>query len=119
VMIGGGHRGQGDLDTGETTLDLSRLAYSAKTAVELFPVLAGADIVHMWAGLEGMMPDGLPVIGLSPQAPGVVHAFGFCGHGFALAPIVGHIVADLALAGATRLPIAAFAPDRFASEPEE
>lgn len=116
VMIGGGHKGIADLDTGRYVLDLERAAYSARTALELFPVLAGCELVHVWAGIEGVAPDDLPVIGRGRTA-GLVHAFGFSGHGFALAPAVGVIVADLALEGETALPIAAFDPHRFAPAP--
>lgn len=115
VMIGGGHRGVADLGTGRTLLDVDRLAFSARTALELFPVLRGADIVRMWAGIEGVTPDELPVIGLSPAQDGLVHAFGFSAHGFALAPAVGAVVAQLALDGATNMPLAAFAANRFAA----
>jgi len=113
VMIGGGHKGVADLETGEVRLDVERLAYSAQTALSLFPILADAKLVHAWAGIEGMLPDEIPVIGLSRVAPGLVHAFGFCGHGFELGPIMGGIVAQLAIDGQTNWPIAAFAPDRF------
>jgi sarcosine oxidase subunit beta len=85
VMIGGGHKGQADLDTGAIRLDVPRLAYSARTALDLFPALRGARIVHAWAGIEAVTPDELPVIGRSAVADGLVHAFGFSGHGFALA----------------------------------
>lgn len=117
VMIGGGHKGTGDLDTGRVSLDVERLAYSARTALELFPVLAETRVVHAWAGIEGVTPDDIPVIGPSAANEGLVHAFGFCGHGFALAPLVGDVVAQLAAQGATNRPIAAFAPERFAAAP--
>ncbi|WP_267426807.1 FAD-dependent oxidoreductase [Methylobacterium sp. GC_Met_2] len=113
VMIGGGHKGQADLDTGEIHLDVPRLAYSARTALDLFPALREARIVHAWAGIEGVTPDELPVIGRSAVADGLVHAFGFSGHGFALAPIVGAIVAGLLLDGPETHALTAFAPDRF------
>lgn len=112
VMIGGGHKGLGDLDTGLVTLDVERMAYSARTALELFPVLAGTRLVHAWAGIEGVAPDDLPVIGHGRTA-GLVHAFGFSGHGFAIAPAVGAMVAQLALDGASNLPVAPFQPQRF------
>lgn len=113
VMIGGGHKGHADLDTGDVRLDVPRLAYSARTALDLFPILRDARIVHAWAGIEGVTPDELPVIGRSAVADGLVHAFGFSGHGFALAPLVGEIAADLLLDGVSRHPIAAFGPARF------
>lgn len=113
VMIGGGHKGVADLSTGRVTLDVERLAFSARTALELFPILAETRMVHAWAGIEGVLPDDIPVIGRSAVAEGLVHAFGFCGHGFAIAPLIGGIVADLVVSGGTSHPIAAFAPDRF------
>ncbi len=113
VMIGGGHKGVADLDTGRIALDFDRLAYSARTALDLFPILRETRIVHAWAGIEGIMPDDIPVMGLSPRHPGLVHAFGFCGHGFELGPIMGQVVAQLAVDGATNWPVAPFAPDRF------
>ena len=113
VMIGGGHKGVGSLDTGAAFLDVERLAYSARTALELFPVLAGARIVHAWAGIEGVTPDDIPVVGSSAVNEGVVHAFGFCGHGFALGPVVGDVVAQFVTQGSTNRSVAAFAPGRF------
>lgn len=118
VMIGGGHKGLADLDTGDVALDVERLAFSARTALDLFPILHQARLVHAWAGIEGILPDEIPVVGLSRVQPGLVHAFGFSGHGFELGPVMGGIVAQLALTGRSNAPIAPFAPDRFAGRPD-
>lgn len=59
------------------------------------------------------MPDEIPVIGRSRRHDRAFHAFGFSAHGFELGPIVGRIMADLITTGATDLPIAPFAIDRF------
>ncbi len=40
-------------------------------------------------------------------------AFGFSAHGFALVPVVGSLVADIANGQNVNLPIDAFAVDRF------
>ena len=50
-----------------------------------------------WAGLEAFTPDALPIIGGVPGLAGVFVAAGFSGHGFALSPAVGDILARLAL----------------------
>jgi len=117
IMIGGGQRGRADLATNRTTLDYQRLALNARTAADLFPRMRHAQIVRAWAGIEGMMPDGIPVIGPSSTQERAWHAFGFSAHGFQLGPIVGSIVADLVTKGTTQLPVAPFSISRFAMNP--
>jgi sarcosine oxidase subunit beta len=114
VLIGGGLRCSADIIRRHGEVDFLRLSSSAKTVTDLFPHLAGINIVRAWAGVEAFMPDGIPVIGLSRRAPQLVHAFGFSAHGFELGPIGGQIVAELVLDGRSTLPIAPFAVDRFA-----
>jgi sarcosine oxidase len=53
------------------------------------------------------------VIGPHPEHPNVSVACGFSGHGFKFVPVVGEVLADLALEGATGHPIALFDPTRF------
>lgn len=57
-------------------------------------------------------PDQHFVIGRHPGCPQVMVAAGFSGHGFKFAPVVGEILADLALDGSTRHPIGLFSPNR-------
>lgn len=114
VMIGGGYRARGDPARETSRLDLAGLRAGAKTAVELFPRLRDVAVLRCWAGFEGRTPDELPVIGPGRSAEGVFHAFGFSGHGFQLAPVVGRILAELIVEGATDLPIEPFRIDRFA-----
>lgn len=113
VLIGGGHEGQANLETNETILDFAKLSISAETASRLFPVMRDARIVRCWAGIEGVMPDHIPVIGPS-QVEGAFHAFGFSAHGFQLGPVGGKIMRDLIIDGKTDLPIAPFRITRFA-----
>ncbi|MBV9864294.1 MAG: N-methyl-L-tryptophan oxidase [Abitibacteriaceae bacterium] len=58
-------------------------------------------------------PDQHFVIALHPQHPQVAIAAGFSGHGFKFASVVGEILADLVMEGATRHPTALFAPQRL------
>jgi glycine/D-amino acid oxidase-like deaminating enzyme len=113
VVIGGGYRGVADRDTGETRLDLDGMRQSARTVVEVFPHMRHVPLVRGWAGIEGFLPDQIPVIGPSRHAPAACHAFGFCGHGFQLGPIVGRLMAELIVDGKASLPIEPFRVDRF------
>jgi len=88
---------------------------AAVQAIALVPRLRHAQIIRTWTGIEGGMPDDIPVIGPSRTTPGLFHAFGFSGHGFQLGPAVGAVLAELILDGATPTPIAAFDIARFAS----
>lgn len=114
VVIGGGFTGKAVRESGHSALDHAALAQNVGNARALFPgPLATARILRAWAGIEGVTTDGLPVIGRSPTLPGVVHAFGFSAHGFALSPLIGRVVTDLLLDRPADLDLTAFAPSRF------
>lgn len=116
LLIGGGRPAEGDRDTMTYRLDFKGLKASAETVRDLFPLLEDVAILRAWSGFEGRFDDDIPVIGPSAVADGLFHAFGFCGHGFQLAPIVGRLLAELVTEGRSSLPIDAFAVDRFANE---
>ena len=116
LVIGGGLQGSADLDRERSTVDFANLAKGARAASDLFPAVKGVRIARCWTGIEAQTADHIPVIGASPHAPGLFHAFGFSGHGFQLVPVVGAILTDLVTEGATRRAIAAFAPQRLMQE---
>lgn len=113
VVIGGGHRSRLDMTTERAIIDFKELMISAQTVTDVFPLMQHVPVVRCWAGIEGIMPDQIPVIGPSPSAPDIFHAFGFSAHGFQLGPIVGKIMADLITKGRTEFSIEPFRADRF------
>ena len=78
-----------------------------------FPIMAKSMIVRCWAGIEGMVSDGLPIIDASPRNPGLFHVCGFSSHGFQLSPMVGRLAASLVTGQKPELPLDAFRLDRF------
>ena len=64
--------------------------------------------------LYTLTPDQHFIIDVHSHHPQVVLAAGFSGHGFKFAPVVGEILADLALTGRTDWPIDMFRLNRFA-----
>jgi sarcosine oxidase len=80
-------------------------------AVEVFPALAGPPLDARTC-MYTTTPDEHFVIGRYPGYESVVVACGFSGHGFKFVPVVGEILADLALDGGTAHPIALFDPER-------
>jgi sarcosine oxidase subunit beta len=112
VIFGGGH-GWGDIELGFARPQAEESLGCMARAVEIVPALAGAHVIRTWSGMDGQMPDHIPVIGFSSTTLRLVHAFGFSGHGFQLGPVIGLIIAELIDEGKTVSPIAAFAPQRF------
>ena len=113
LLIGGGRQGTADIDAETATVRLEEVAHSARTVCELFPCVGDVRAMRVWAGLEATTADMVPVIGPSPNAPGVYHVFGFSGHGFQLAPITGAIIADLVVRGRTERDISALQAARL------
>lgn len=113
VLIGGGYLGETDADANRATTRLGGMAASARTVAALFPQLRDLRIVRAWAGIEGVTPDGIPIIGPSSTQEDAFHSFGYSFHGFQLSPITGKILADLIVDGAADLPIAPFRIGRF------
>lgn len=107
-----GYEGRANADTNETHLDYAGLAENARTAISVFPIMKNARLVRSWAGIEGVMPDNIPVLGKG-QADGTFHAFGFSAHGFQIGPVCGKIVSELVCDGITKMPIDAFSINRF------
>jgi sarcosine oxidase, subunit beta len=113
LVIGGGIAGIARLQDGASFPVMDRLTASAEATLEAFPGLANVPVLRSWTGLEGKTPDGVPYIGESRVNPGLWDVFGFCGHGFQLAPAVGEAVARALITGETDPILAPFAPGRF------
>ena len=113
VIFGGGC-GWGDAEltrsrpaTGESLGGMAR-------TLDLVPALKGAHVIRTWTGIDGEMPDDIPVIGHSATTPDLIHAFGFSGHGFQLGPVIGEIIAELVVDGCSSSPLEPFRIGRFA-----
>src|SRR5436190_7967554 len=76
---------------------------------------ADGPLVHAEVCLYTNTPDEAFVIDRHPVAPGAAFASACSGHGFKFAPVVGEILADLVLNGATSWPLEPFRATRFAT----
>ena len=86
-----------------------------RNLMKIAPFLKSAQVIRVWSGIEGYLPDMLPVVGESGTTPGLFHAFGFCGHGFQVGPGVAAVLVDLIVDGRTDTPIDLFSINRFKS----
>jgi sarcosine oxidase subunit beta len=117
VLMGMG--GRDEKPSFETGVDESFIADELlPTAVRVFPPLEQAELRHRWAGLYEMTPDRLPILGETPEAPGLYLANGFSGHGFQHAPVVGKLLAEMIVEGeAHTVDVSSLGLDRFSRGP--
>lgn len=118
LLIGGGVQGRPNLHHETYELDTRALSRSASAAVALFPGATNLRVVRAWAGLEAKTSDNVAIAGLSPSASGVMHLFGFSGHGFQLVPALGLAAAELLLDGSTGVDLSGLAPQRLMTSGE-
>jgi glycine/D-amino acid oxidase-like deaminating enzyme len=114
AVAGAFPRVKADLASGSAPVPADRVSPALARLQGVVPGLGALTCGRIWSGVEGYLPDMLPVIDRSGTMPGLVHAFGFSGHGFQLAPGVGAALADLVATGGTETPLQAFALARFA-----
>jgi gamma-glutamylputrescine oxidase len=69
-------------------------------------------VTHRWAGVFGLVPDLMPVVGRVPSRDGLWVAGGYSGHGNVLGLACGDLVAG-AIAGEPHPLLELFDPDRL------
>lgn len=85
-----------DLDAAEPAAALARLEARVR---RLHPALSDAPIEHRWGGPIGIPQGFVPLIGSLPQAPEILVAGGYAGHGVALSVRMGKYLAYRVMEG--------------------
>lgn len=116
-LIFGGGRGWNDMATITSRAGASTVTGAMDRLTTILPWAGAAHVIRTWSGIEGYTPDESPVLGPSLTTPGLIHAFGFSGHGFQLGPAVGEVLAELVISGRSETPLAPFAIGRFTGAP--
>lgn len=80
---------------------------------DMFPQLAGVDIVESWAGMVETSPDVVPMIGEVGDIPGFYLATGFSGHGFGIGPGAGKALAAMLTGADNPIDLSPFRLSRF------
>lgn len=113
VILAGYPRTAADAVGNRAPVPPAKTLAAMRALADLVPALAHAHVIRVWSGIEGYLPDMIPVIGPSLTAPGLFHAFGFCGHGFQIGPGVGLCLSEMILDGSTPTPLEPFSIGRF------
>ncbi|HEX7761675.1 MAG TPA: FAD-binding oxidoreductase [Caulobacteraceae bacterium] len=115
IVFGGGRRTDPNLETFRAKVDPVNTLNQMTELRRLMPGIGNLRLIRVWSGVEGYLPDDLPVMGASAKVAGLYYAFGFCGAGFQIGPGVGDVMAELIDTGATVTPIEPFHIRRFAA----
>lgn len=89
------------------------LSASCRAIMSYVPALKDAKIVRSWSGWLDNAFDGVPFISRVDEAPGLILACGFTGHGFGTAPAVGLMLSQLVTGEDTVVDISPLRYDRF------
>lgn len=100
-----------DPDALDRSVSAAEIEDMADHAGRLLPTLPGR-FLRAVPCMYTVTPDHHFVVAPHPSHPTVTVACGFSGHGFKFAPVVGEILADLAVEGTTKHPIGLFDPRR-------
>lgn len=93
MLFGGRHNLSAQLDLRESAHLLQ------KRMIEVFPSLADVPISHSWTGKLGLTFDLMPHSGrtVGDRMHGVYYAYGYAGHGVAVASLVGKELGEVIL----------------------
>ena len=113
VVVAGYPRGPSDILRNRAPVPPAKTLNTMQRLGEVVPALKAAHVIRVWSGIEGYIHDMLPVISRSETTDNLIHAFGFCGHGFQLSPGVGLVLSELIVDDGTPTPLDPYAISRF------
>lgn len=115
LLIGGGWPARLTYEQGwkigQATILPDIVRENIRTAVDVVPRVRDLKLLRSWAGVTGVTPDQLPIIGEVTQLPGFYVATG--GAGFTFGPTYSRLVSEVIVNGRSAYPLAPFSPDRF------
>jgi glycine/D-amino acid oxidase-like deaminating enzyme len=115
IVCGGFARGPASNETNRATVLPEAILGQMEQLRRVMPGFAKVNMIRSWSGIEGYLPDDVPIMAASATTPGLFYAFGFCGAGFQIGPGVGDVMAELITRGTTTTPIVQYGISRFAT----
>jgi sarcosine oxidase subunit beta len=88
-----------DADHYNEGADPDEIVRNAELIARRFPVMEHGLAMGGYSGLYDATPDKQPVLGPIPEYAGLYADFGWSGHGFKHAPVIGDILSDVVLRG--------------------
>jgi monomeric sarcosine oxidase len=94
------------------TVDPDQIEKCRAACRKFVPDLADGDLVQSKVCMYDMTENSDFVIGTDPDNDDIVYGYGFSGHGFKFAPLIGKLLAELALDREPRLDLSRFSARR-------
>jgi sarcosine oxidase subunit beta len=113
LVWGGGPKGPASTETNRAAVLPENTLRQLPQLRRLMPAFGAVNVIRTWSGVEGYLPDGLPVLGPSRCVSGLYYGFGFSGSGFQLGLGVGDVLAELITTGRSETPIDGHGIERF------
>ena len=116
VMISGGWRGHWNEATGQGEPIAEQVEGNRLEAVAVYPALADVPVDEVFSDRAEMISvDGIPIIDTLPGAANMLVGVGWSGHGWAISPAVGKLMAQWVLSGERPALLEVFAYGRFSA----
>ena len=116
VMVSGGWRGRWNEATGQGEPIAEQVEGNRREAVAVYPALTNLAVDEVYTDRSEMISvDGIPIIDTLPGAENMLVGVGWSGHGWAISPAVGRLMAQWVLSGERPGMLGAFAYERFSA----
>ena len=103
-----------DPESANRSVDIDQISVCREVCRRFIPSLSDGEVVHTKVCLYDMTENSDFVLDRDPDHPEVVYGYGFSGHGFKFAPLIGTLLSELAL---DMKP--SFGLDKFSAEPSK
>ena len=99
ALVGTGDHGEPINSADELNENISNnfVLHQGRQIAHRMPSFTDAELVSSWTGPYDITPDWNPVLEGAPDVDGLILAYGFSGHGFKLAPMIGKLLAQMTL----------------------
>ena len=101
-----------DPESANRSVDTVQISGCREVCRRFVPDLADGEVVHSKVCLYDMTENSDFVLDKDPDHPEVVYGYGFSGHGFKFAPLIGALLSELALDMKT-----SFGLEKFSADP--
>jgi len=100
-----------DPDKANRSVDREQIAVCRDVCRRFVPDLADGEVIHTKVCLYDMTENSDFVLDIDPVNPEVAYGYGFSGHGFKFAPLIGKLLSDLVLGRKPTFPLERFTAD--------